>query len=109
MTREEILNLPGDKLIELVHKNFDVSLPGLEDTKYMSSAWEIVEMLVKKGWAIDIRRGPNIIIVDGYNFNNGPGTIFAQYHYLPDFHSTVEGICRAALIALQTTNDLQDL
>ena len=109
MTREEILNLSGDKLLKLIYKNFGITVPGLEDTTYMSSAWQIVEMLVEKGWSIDLRRSPKAIIVDGYKFDDGPGTIFAQYGSLPNFSSIVEGICKTALIALQATGELRSL
>lgn len=109
MTRDEILSLPQDKLPELVYNNFGVRLSGLEDSRYMSSAWQIVEMLVKKGWGIDLRRSPKAIMVDCYKFDNGPGTIFAQYGARPNFSSIVEGICKTALIALQTTGELRGL
>jgi hypothetical protein len=109
ITRDEILNLQEDELLELVSKNFGVRLSGLEDTKYMSSAWKIVEILVEDGWGIDLRESPETINVDGYKFENGPGTIFAQYGSRPNFSSIVEGICRTALIALQTTGRLQSL
>jgi len=109
VTREEILNLSGDKLLKLIYKNFGITVSGLEDTRYMSSAWQIVEMLVERGWGIDLRRSPKTIIVDGYKFDNGPGTIFAQYGSRPNFSSIVEGICKTALIALQTTGELQNL
>jgi len=109
MTRDEILNLPEDELSKLIYKNFGVTLSGLEDTSYMSSAWQIVEMLVKDGWDINMRRGSDIIAVDAYKFDNGPGTIFAQYGSRPNFSSTVEGICKTALVALQTTGKLQNL
>jgi hypothetical protein len=108
MTREEILHLPETKLLKLVYGNFGITVPGLEDTKYMSSAWQIVEALVGKGWGIDVRHSPDSITVDGYKFDNGPGTIFAQYGNSPNFSTVVEGICRTALIALLTTGEFQN-
>jgi hypothetical protein len=108
MTRNEILDLSEDKLLKMVHKNFGVKLSGLGDTENMSFAWEIVEILIDKGWGIHLMRNPDVIKVDCYKFDGGLGTIFAQYGYSPNFSSIVEGICKTALIAL-TANEKPDL
>ncbi len=109
MTRSEILNLPEDKLLEMVHTNFGVKLPGMEDVENMSFAWRIVEIMVDKGWRIFLIRDPDTIKVDGYKFDDGPGSIFAQYGCSPIFSSIVEGIVKTALIALMTTGKLREL
>jgi len=109
MTREEILHLPKDELLKLIYDNFAITVPGLEDSRHMSFAWQIVEALVGKGWGIDVRRSPDSITVDGYKFDNGPGTIFAQYGSSPNFSTVVEGICKTALIALLSTGEFQNL
>ncbi|MFO8239644.1 MAG: hypothetical protein R6T90_01455 [Dissulfuribacterales bacterium] len=102
MDRKEILSMGEEKLLDLVHDRFSVTLGGLEDTKYLSAAWEIVEKLERDGWTTDIRIGEGLKRVDGYKFDeNGPGTIFAQYGHWPSFNSVTEGICKTALIAYE--------
>lgn len=108
MNRKEIMNLPEENLLDLVYKNFGISVSGLDDNSNMSSAWRIIQELVKQGWGIDIRMTEGLINVDGYKFDNGPGTIFAQYGSRPNFGTTVEGICKTALIALQTVQKLSE-
>jgi hypothetical protein len=102
MNREEILAMDEERLLDLVHEKFNVALGGLEDRKYLSAVWGVVEKLVKKGWTIDIRVGKGSKRVDGYKFEEGgPGTIFAQYGQRPNFRSISEGICKTALIACE--------
>ena len=48
MNREEILAMDEERLLDLVHEEFNVALGGLEDTRYLSVAWEIVEKLGEK-------------------------------------------------------------
>lgn len=109
MTRDEILSLSEDKkIIELVDKNFEIQLQDLEDSSSLSTAWQIIQKLVQEGWAIDLRLDKDLINVDGYKFHNGPGTIFAQYGFRPNFNTSVEGICKTALIARQTLNELRE-
>lgn len=103
------MNLSEDKLLKLVYKNFGGTLSSLEDTADLPHAWQLVEMLAEKGWRIDIMLGQELINVDDLKFHKGPGTIFAQYGPRPNFSSTMEGICKTALIALQTTEELQTL
>jgi hypothetical protein len=107
MTRNEIMNLTEVRLLELISKNFGIKVEGLDDTSNMSSAWLIVKKLAQQGWGIDIRLTQELINVDGYKFDDGPGTIFAQHGFRPNFGTTVEGICKTALVALLTTNKLQ--
>jgi len=45
--------------------------------------------------------------LDGYKFDNGPGTIFAQHGSLPYFGSMCEGICKTCLIALVLTESIK--
>lgn len=106
MNREEIMNMDGDTLLVLVEKNFGVNVNGLEDEKNLSTAWKILEILVKKGWIIYVQLRRNLNEVDG--FKSGPGTIFAQYGTRPNFDSTTEGICKTGLIALHLTEGLKD-
>ena len=102
MDREEILSMEEGKLLDLVHEKFNVTLGGLEDTRYLSVAWEVVEKLEEKGWTTDIRVSAVSKSVDGYKFEGGgPGTIFAQYGHRPNFRSVTEGICKTALIACE--------
>ena len=102
MNREEILAMDEERLLDLVHEKFNVALGGLEDTRYLSVAWEIVEKLGEKGWTTDIRVSAGSKSVDGYKFEGGgPGTIFAQYGHWPNFRSVTEGICKTALIACE--------
>ena len=102
MNREEILAMDEERLLDLVHEEFNVALGGLEDAKYLSVVWGVVEKLEKKGWAIDIRVSTGSKSVDGYKFEGGgPGTIFAQYGHRPNFRSITEGICKTALIACE--------
>ena len=102
MNREEILAMDEERLLDLVHYKFNAALRGLEDTRYLSVAWEIVEKLEKKGWTTDIRASAGSKSVDGYKFEGGgPGTIFAQYGHRPNFTSITEGICKTALIACE--------
>jgi len=106
VNREEILSMEEGKLLDLVHEKFNVTLGGLEDTRYLSIAWEIVEKLEKKGWTTDIRVSAGSKSVDGYKFGGGgPGTIFAQYGHRPNFRSVTEGICKMALIACAENPD----
>lgn len=99
MDRQEILTMGEEKLLDLVHEKFDVTIRNLENTNYLSAAWEIVKKLEKKGWTIDIRTGERIKSVDAYKFGeDGPGTIFAQHGRVPEFKSITEGICKTALI-----------
>lgn len=109
MTKKEILNLSEDKLLKMIYKNFDVKLSGMVDTEDMALAWQIVEIMVGKGWRIFLIRDPETIKVDGYKFDDGPGSIFAQYGSSPNFSSIVEGIVKTALIALMTTGKLREL
>ena len=102
MNREEILAMDEERLLGLVHEKFNVALGGLEDAKYLSVVWGVVEKLEKKGWTIDIRVSIGSKSVDGYKFEEGgPGTIFAQYGHRPNFRSITEGICKTALIACE--------
>ena len=102
MNREEILAMDEERLLDLVHEKFNVALGGLEDAKYLSVVWGVVEKLEKKGWTIDIRVSTGSKSVDGYKFEEGgPGTIFAQYGHRPNFRSITEGICKTALIACE--------
>jgi hypothetical protein len=101
MDREEILMIGEKRLLDLVREKFDVTIRNLEDTNYLSAAWEIVKKLEKKGWTINIRTGEGIKRVDGYKFVEGsPRTIFAQHGQSPNFTSITEGICKTALIVL---------
>ncbi|HMB30512.1 MAG TPA: hypothetical protein VKN82_01675 [Desulfohalobiaceae bacterium] len=108
MTRNEIMNLPEKDLLGLIFKNFGIKISGLDDNTNMSSAWQISQELVKQGWGVDIRLTEGLINVDGYKFDNGPGTIFAQYGSRPNFKTTVEGICKTSLVALQTVQKLRE-
>jgi hypothetical protein len=102
MDREEILLMEDEKLLDLVRDKFNVTLEGLEDKKYLSVVWKIVEKLEEDGWTIDVRVGEGSRRVDGYKFKGGgPGTIFAQYGHWPEFRSVAEGICKTALIAYE--------
>jgi len=92
MDREEILSMEEGKLLDLVHEKFNVTLRGLEDSRYLSVAWEIVEKLEKKGWTTDIRVSAGSKSVDGYKFEGGGP---------PNFRSVTEGICKTALIACE--------
>ena len=107
MDREAILVLEEKPLLDLVEKNFDVKLDGLRDEEHLSGAWGIMEILVKKGWGFDIRLDRNLKSVDGYKFEDGPGTIFAQYGSRPYFGSMCEGICKTCLIALVVTEGIK--
>ncbi len=107
MDRDDILVLEEKPLLELVEKNFNIKLAGLRDEEHLSAAWGIMEILVEKGWGFDIRLGRDLKSVDGYKFDNGPGTIFAQHGNRPYFGSMCEGICKTCLIALVLTEDIQ--
>lgn len=99
MRRREILNLEEDKLIELINKNFDTNIKDLEDTNFLSEIWTIIEMLMEKGWRINIITENDLKQVDGVLINDGQSkTIFAQYGKVPSFGSIAEGICKTALI-----------
>jgi len=101
MNRKEILQLEEDKLLKLIMENFNIKIKGLEDRKYLTQAWLVVEKLMLKGWRIDIETKINYKKVDGILMTNGrPETVFAQYGRLPKFNSVVEGICKLALIIL---------
>jgi len=100
MDRDAILVLEEKPLLDLVEKSFNVKLKGLKDEEHLSGAWGIMEILVEKGWGFDIRLDRNLKSVDGYKFENGPGTIFAQHGSRPYFGSMCEGICKTCLIAL---------
>jgi hypothetical protein len=102
------MRLPNDQLLDLVAENFGVAVAGVEDRENMSAAWQVVKALARQGWGVDVRVTSEIIHVDGYKFDPGPGTIFAQYGFRPSFGSTVEGICRTALIALFETGQLKE-
>ena len=107
MDRDDILELEERPLLELVEKNFNVKLEGLRDGDHLSKAWGIMEILIEKGWGFDIRLDQNLKSVDGYKFDNGPGTIFAQHGSRPYFSSMCEGICKTCLIALVLTQGIQ--
>lgn len=106
MNRNEIMSMDQDTLLALVEKNFGVSVNGLEDERNLSSAWKILNILVRKGWIIYVQLRNNLNEVDG--FKSGPGTIFAQYGTRPNFSTTTEGICKTGLIALDLTEGLKD-
>ena len=76
MDRDAILDLEEKPLLELVEKNFNVKLGGLRDEEHLSDAWGMLETLVEKGWGFTIRFDVNVKSLDGYKFDNGPGTIF---------------------------------
>lgn len=103
MDRDTILDLEEAPLLDIVEKNFNVKLGGLRDEEYLTQAWGIMEILVEKGWSFDMRLERNLKRVDGYKFDNGPGTIFAQHDFQPYFDSMCEGICKTCLIALALT------
>ena len=107
MDRDDILDLEEKPLLELVEKNFNVKLEGLRDEEHLSTAWKILEILVEKGWGFTIRFDHNLKSLDGYKFENGPGTIFAQHGSLPYFVSMCEGICKTCLIALVLTESIK--
>jgi len=107
MDRDTILVLEEAPLLDIVEKNFNVKLGGLRDEEYLTQAWGIMEILVEKGWSFDMRLERNLKRVDGYKFDNGPGTIFAQYGSLPYFDSMCEGICKTCLIALVLTEGVK--
>ena len=107
MDRDSILVLEEKPLLELVEKNFHVRLEGLKDEEHLSIAWGIMEILAEKGWGFDIRLERNLKSVDGYKFDNGPGTIFAQHGSRPYFGSMCEGICKTCLIALVLTEGIR--
>ncbi len=107
MDRDTILVLEEAPLLDIVEKNFNVKLGGLRDEKYLSQAWGIMEILVEKGWGFDMRLDENSNRVDGYKFDNGPGTIFAQHGSSPYFGSMCEGICKTCLIALVLTEGIR--
>ncbi len=107
MDRDAILALEEKPLLELVEKNFNVKLGGLRDEEHLSNAWGIMEILVEKGWGFNIRFDQNVKSLDGYKFDNGPGTIFAQHGSLPYFGSMCEGICKTCLIALVLTESIK--
>ncbi len=107
MDRDTILVLEEKPLLDIVEKNFNVKLGGLRDEEHLSQAWGIMEILVKKGWAFDMRLDRNLKRVDGYKFDNGPGTIFAQHGSRPYFGSMCEGICKTCLIALVLTEGIR--
>ena len=54
MDRKKILALKQDELLDIVNKEFDITISGLEDAKNLSDAWKIVEKLEEKGWRFDI-------------------------------------------------------
>jgi hypothetical protein len=101
MNRKEILALTEEKLLDLVQEKFDVRIKNLQDTESLSTTWEIVDKLGKRGWTIDIISSESMKRVDEYKFEGGPGTIFAQYGESPNFGSITEGICKTSLIALE--------
>lgn len=107
MDRDTILVLEEKPLLDIVEKNFNVKLGGLRDEKHLSQAWGIMEILVEKGWGFNIRRDQESKSVDGYKFDNGPGTIFAQHGSRPHFGSMCEGICKTCLIALVLTEGIR--
>ncbi|MCF8009823.1 MAG: hypothetical protein K9L17_00080 [Clostridiales bacterium] len=107
MNRKEIMNLEEKPLLDLVEKNFNIKLDGVKDEENICAAWQIVDILAQKGWMINIRRDPDLKNVDGCKFNNGPGTIFAQYGSLPNFNTISEGICKTSLIALKSTEGIK--
>jgi len=107
MDRDTILVLEEKPLLDIVEKNFNVKLGGLRDEEHLSQAWGIMEILVEKGWSFDMRLDRNLKRVDGYKFDNGPGTIFAQHGSRPYFGSICEGICKTCLIALVLTEGIR--
>jgi len=107
MDRDTILVLEEAPLLDIVEKNFNIKLGGLRDEEHLSQAWGIMEILVEKGWGFDMRLDQNLNRVDGYKFDNGPGTIFAQHGSLPYFGSMCEGICKTCLIALVLTEGIR--
>jgi hypothetical protein len=107
MDRDTILVLEEAPLLDIVEKNFNVKLGGLKDEEYLSQAWGIMEILVEKGWGFDMRLDRNLKRVDGYKFDDGPGTIFAQHGFRPYFGSMCEGICKTCLIALVLTEGIR--
>jgi len=107
MDRDTILVLEEKPLLDIVEKNFNVKLGVLRDEEHLSQAWGIMEILVEKGWSFDMRLDRNLKRVDGYKFDNGPGTIFAQHGSRPYFGSMCEGICKTCLIALVLTEGIR--
>ena len=107
MDRDTILVLEEKPLLDIVEKNFNVKLGGLRDEKHLSQAWGIIEILVEKGWGFNMRLDRDLKSVDGYKFDNGPGTIFAQHSSRPYFGSMCEGICKTCLIALVLTEGIR--
>jgi len=107
MDRDTILVLEEKPLLDIVEKNFNVKLGGLRDEKHLSQAWGIIEILVEKGWGFNMRLDRDSKSVDGYKFDNGPGTIFAQHGSQPYFGSMCEGICKTCLIALVLTEGIR--
>jgi hypothetical protein len=107
MDKDTIMALEEKPLLEIVEKNFNIKLGGLRDEEHLSQAWGIIDLLVEKGWVFDMRRDLNVNNVDGYKFDNGPGTIFAQHGYRPRFASMCEGICKTCLIALVLTEGIK--
>jgi len=107
MDRDTILNLEEAPLLDIVVKNFNVKLGGLRDEEYLTQAWGIMDILVEKGWSFDMRVERNLKRIDGYKFDNGPGTIFAQHGSLPYFDSMCEGICKTCLVALELTEGVK--
>ena len=107
MDRDTILVLEEKPLLDIVEKNFNVKLGGLRDEEHLSQAWGIMEILVEKGWSFDMRLDRKLKRVDGYKFDDGPGTIFAQHGSRPYFASMCEGICKTCLIALELTEGIR--
>jgi hypothetical protein len=107
MDRDTILVLEEKPLLDIVEKNFNVKLGGLRDEEHLSQAWGIMKILVEKGWGFNMRLDRDLKSVDGYKFENGPGTIFAQHDSRPYFGSMCEGICKTCLIALVLTEGIR--
>ncbi|ACN17438.1 hypothetical protein HRM2_43820 [Desulforapulum autotrophicum HRM2] len=107
MDRDTILALEEAPLLDIVGKNFNVKLGGLRDEEYLTQAWRIMEILVEKGWSFDMRLERNLKRIDGYKFDNGPGTIFAQHGSWPYFDTMCEGICKTCLVALLLTEGVK--
>ncbi len=102
MNREEILEMSESELLNLIREKYEIKIEGLDDKKYLSQVWAIIEKLNEKGWRIDIRAEKNSKKVDGIIIENGsPRTVFAKFRgRVPRFQSVTEGICRLALIIM---------
>lgn len=101
MKRQEILKLDEEKVLKLISEKFDKNIDGFDDTEHLAQAWKIVEVLIVKGWRMNIIADDKVKQVDAILMDGGPETIFAQYGKVPVFDSITEGISKVALIIFE--------